>query len=411
MKKNNGLILPLSDVRVVDWTIQQTGPSASQLLASMGAEVIKLESPAGGDPSRSGLRDAGGSPILPHGLPYVFENNNRDKKGIAIDLTKEEGKQIIYSLVAKSNLFMQNFRPGVAQRLNMDYDTLKKYNPSLVYANCSGFGPKGKQASQTSMDKVGHAVSGMMLGIGEPGMPPIHVQGAMSDQTTALMFAFSIVTALFCQEHTGVGQELHVSMLGSMIWLQTNNILYTLHRKKSRARHSRTKAANPLNNHYGCKDGRWIQLNLARSDRFWPALCRVLGLEELRDDPRFRDSHAREQNCVELVSILDRVFATKARDEWLDIFSSEDLVYSPIKDYWEVVNDPQVLENEYIVEFDHPTIGRLKEIGIPVKFNKAPRSIRQPAPQLGQHTEEVLINILGYSRQEIEGFRDRKVIL
>jgi crotonobetainyl-CoA:carnitine CoA-transferase CaiB-like acyl-CoA transferase len=137
----------------------------------------------------------------------------------------------------------------------------------------------------------------------------------------------------------------------------------------------------------------------------------VLGLNELRDDPRFRDSRAREQNCVELISILDSAFATKPRDEWLDIFSSEDLVYSPIKDYWEVVNDPQVLENEYIVEFEHPSIGKLKEIGIPVEFSKVSRSIRQPAPQLGQHTEEVLIDILGFSWKEIEGLRDRKVIL
>ncbi len=403
--------LPLGGVRIVDCTIRHAGPATTQLLADMGAEVIKVEAPAGGDPSRGPTRDAGTWMTLPHGLPYHFEVLNRGKKSIVVDLTKEEGKQIVYSLVAKSNVFVQNFRHGVTERLGIDYKTLQKYNASLVYANLSGYGSKGKRASEPALDPAIHAASGTMLGMGEPDMPPIHLHGAMCDQITAIMLAYAIMVALFYQERTGIGQEVNVAMLGTMVWVQTVNILFTLMNKKSRERHCRAKTPNPLVNHYRCKDGRWIQLAMFSPDTYWSPLCRGMGLEELIDDPRFSSLMAREQNSAELISILDSVFDTKTRDEWLDILPSEDLIYSPILDYWEVVNDPQVLENDFIVEFEHPSLGKLKEIGIPLELSKAPRSIRGPAPQLGQHTEEVLIEILGFSWEEIEGLRDRGVIL
>ncbi len=404
--------LPLGGIRIVDCTMAMAGPAATQLLADMGAEVIKVEAAAaGGDSSRGRTRDAGKWMTLPHGLPYTFEVLNRDKKSIVVDLTKEEGKQIVYSLVAKSNVFVQNFRYGVVQSLGIDYNTLQKYNASLVYANCSGYGPKGKWASAPAMGNVIAAASGMMLGIGEPDMPPIQVPGAMSDHITAIMLAYAIMVGLFYQARTGIGQELNVSMLGTMIWVQTTSILSAIQAKKQRERYPRSKASNPLVNHYRCKDGGWILLGNYHPDRYWPPLCHALGLEALIDDPRFNSIMAREQNSAELISILDSVFATRKRDEWSDILSSEDLIYSPIKDYWEVANAPQVLENGYIVEFEHPSSGKLKEIGIPVEFSKAPVSIREPAPQLGQHTEEVLIGILGFSWEDIEGLRDRGVIL
>jgi crotonobetainyl-CoA:carnitine CoA-transferase CaiB-like acyl-CoA transferase len=263
---------------------------------------------------------------LPHGLPYTFEILNRGKKSMVVDLTKEEGRQIVYSLVAKSNAFVQNFRYGVAQRLGVDYQTLQKYNASLVYAGASGFGRKGKQATQTAMDPAIHAASGMMLGIGEPDMPPIHLPGAMSDQITGIMLAYGLMVGLFYQARTGLGREVHTSMLGTMVWVQTNNILQTILGKEPRAKHPRAKAQNPLVNHYRCQDGGWILFAMFQADRYWPRLCRALGLEALIDDPRFNSLTAREQNSGELVSILDSIFATRKRDEWLDILSSEDLI-------------------------------------------------------------------------------------
>ena len=403
--------LPLKGIRIADWTIFQTGPSATQLLADMGAEVIKIETPDGGDNARGSTRDAGKFLNLPNGLPYGFECNNRNKKSIAVDLTKEKGRQMIYSLVKTSDIFVQNFRVGVAKKLRLDYETLQTYNPSLIYANCNGYGTKGKQATQAALDPAIHAASGMMMGIGEAGMPPIHLPGAISDQTTGIMLAYAIMVALFNKERTGVGQEINVAMLGTMIWVQTNNILYSLMAGKPRERQQRNNAKNPLVNHYRCQDERWILLAHFQPDKYWPAFCRALGLEDLINDPRFSTLKAREENCAELIVLLDDRFARKTRDEWLVLFAAADLIYSPIKDYWEVVNDPQVLENDFLTRFNHPSLGEIQEIGIPVELSKTPGSIREPAPQLGQHTEEVLVDMLGYSWEEIETLRDEGVIL
>jgi CoA:oxalate CoA-transferase len=403
--------LPLSGVRVIAWSLRQTGPSATQLLADMGAEVIKVEVPAGGDSHRGATKDAGKWTTLDHGLPYGFEILNRNKKSITIDLSKEEGRKILYSLVAKADVFVQNFRYGVAKKLGVDYPMLKQHNPSLIYANCTGYGTKGKQATQAALDPAIHAASGMMLGIGEADSPPVHLPGAMSDQITGIMLAYAIMVALFCRERKGVGQEIDVSMLGTMIWVQTNNIIATLLTKKSRERQARAKAPNPLVNHYCCKDDKWILLSHFQPQKYWPILCRVLGLEYLQDDPRFSTLKAREENSAEIIALLDKAFAGKTRDEWLALFAPEDLIYSPIKDYWEVVNDPQVLENDYITEVDHPALGPLKEIGIPVHLSETPGSIREPAPQLGQHTEEILVDMLGYSWEDVEVLREKGVIL
>lgn len=410
MERNDGK-LPLEGVRIIAWSIRQTAPSATQLLADMGAEVIKIEIPAGGDSHRGATKDSGKWTNLPHGLPYGFEILNRNKKSITLDLRREEGRQVVYDLVAKADAFVQNFRFGVAKKLGMDYETLKRHNPALVYANCTGYGPKGKQAAQPALDPAIHAYSGMMLGIGEGNMPPIHLPGAMSDQITGIMLAYAIMVGLFHKERTGVGQEIDVSMLGTMVWVQTNNIYYSLLLNRSRDRQLRSKPTNPLVNHYCCKDGRWILFAMFQPDKYWPAFCRALGKEELVADERFKDLKSRERNSAELVSILDEVFSGRPREEWLELLSREDLVYSPIKDYLEVVNDPQVLENEYITEYAHPSLGKLKEIGIPAKFGETPGRIREPAPQLGQHTEEVLIDFLGYSWDDIEKLRDKGVIL
>ncbi len=411
MENNGEMALPLSGVRIVAWSLRQTAPSATQLLADMGAEVIKVEVPTGGDSHRGATKDAGKWTTLPHGLPYGFEILNRNKKSITIDLAKEEGKKILYALIAKADVFVQNYRLGVARKLGVDYQTLKQYNPALIYANCNGYGTKGKQATQAALDPAIHAASGMMLGIGEGGQPPVHLPGAMSDQITGIMLAYGIMVGLFCRERKGIGQEIDVSMLGTMIWVQTNNIIATLLTKKSRERQVRAKAPNPLVNHYRCRDDKWLLLSHFQPQKYWPIICRVLGREELVDDPRFNTLQAREENCAALIVILDETFAQKTRDEWLALFAPEDLIYSPIKDYWEVVNDPQVLENDFLTEVIHPALGPLQEIGIPVRLSETPGSIREPAPQLGQHTEEILVEMLDYSWEDVEILRDQGVIL
>ncbi len=406
---NHGL--PLAGVRIIECGVAFVGPAATQLMADLGAEVIKVERPhRGGGADQGEPREAVGQANLPHGLPYHFENNNRNKKSIVIDLNRAEGKKVMYGLAAKSSAFVQNFAPGVVQRLGIDYPSLRQHNASLVYANGSGFGQKGPLVHRNAMQPVIDAETGLMLGIGEPDAPPVHLPGGLSDQVTAIMLAYGIMVALFHRERTGMGQELDVSMLGSMVWVQTNNMLFTLLHQQARPRQYRSHQNNPLVNSYRCRDGRYIMFGHSRPDKYWPAFCRALGLEGLINDPRFCDIYARERNCTELISILDTVFATRTLDEWLDILASEDLIYGAVRDYWEVVNSPQVLENDYIVEVDHPSLGRVKEIGIPVKFSQTPGTIRDPAPQPGQHTDEILIGTLGFSRDSVAALRDQGVV-
>lgn len=404
-------MLPLDGLRVLDWTIFATGPCATLLLADLGAEVIKIESIKGGDPRR-GAGMTGSDTILPHGSGYQFEVYNRNKKSITLDLSKAEGRQIVCSLAQVSDVFVQNFRIGVAERLGIDYVTLRKFNPKLIYANCSGYGWQGPDALKPGLDPVINAASGVMLGIGEPEMPPIHLPGALTDMSTALMLAYGITTALLCRERTGIGQEVRVSMLGTRIWMQCNSMLATIHAGRSRPRHSRVRPSNPLYNYYCCKDGKWLLLAQLNPEEHWPRLCRALEMEQFVDDPRFRDNEDREKNSAALVSIFDGVFATKTRDKWVQTLDAAGgFIYSAVKDFWEVANDPQVLENDFLIDFDHPTLGKIKEIGIPVELSETPGSVRAPAPQLGQHTVEVLADLLGFSSADIERLRDQKVIL
>ena len=404
-------MLPLQGIRIVDWTIHQAGPCATMLLADMGAEVIKIETTDGGEAGRGAANVAGTNLGLANGLSYTFEVYNRNKKSMAIDLSTQEGKEIIYALTAVSDVFVQNLRTGVASRLGLGYETLRQHNPNIIYANCSGYGHRGPRASSPAMDPAIHAASGMMLGVGEPEMPPIHIIGAMADMTTAMMLANSITSALVCRQLTGIGQEVHVSMLGTRLWIQSNNILYTLLTGKSRPRQSRLAAPNPLVNHYRCQDDRWVLLAHFQADKYWSKLCGALGLGEVETDPRFQGNGPRRENSEALIQIMNDAFATRTRDEWMPILEAAGLIASPILDYLEVINDPQVLENDYLPEFDHPVLGKIRETGIPIEFSETPGSIREPAPQLGQHTEEVLIDLLGYTWPDIERLQDKKVIL
>ena len=403
-------MLPLEGIRVVDWTIAQAGPCATMLLADMGAEVIKIESAAGGESRRGGGNGGGMGLGLPNGLSYTFEVYNRNKKSLAVDLRTEEGRKIVYSLVEVSNVFVHNHRVGVPDQAGLGYQVLQTHNPRLVYANCSGYGRRGPRAQSPANDAAIHAASGMMLGMGAPDMPPIHMIGATADMTTAIMLAYGITTALLCVERTGIGQEIHVSMLATRIWIQSNNILFTLLNGRSRPRQSRTAAPNPLVNQYRCKDEKWILLSHYTPERYWPPFCRAMGLEHLEQDPRFQDSRARRENSEALIAIMDRAFATRSREEWMQTLEQGGLIVSPILDYLEVINDPQVAENNLLPEFDHPVLGKIQESGIPVEFDTTPGSIREPAPHLGQHTEEVMVDLLGYSPDQVARLQESGVV-
>jgi crotonobetainyl-CoA:carnitine CoA-transferase CaiB-like acyl-CoA transferase len=402
--------MPLDGIRVIDWTIWQQGPVSTSMLGDLGADVIKLEERVGGDPGR-GLFKMGGADLEKR-PNFYFEANNRNKRSLTLDLKQPEAREIVYALVERSDVFVQNFRKGVAARLGLDYATLKRHNPKLIYASATGYGPEGPDSGEPSFDMLGLARSGIMLAAGEPDMEPLGIAGGIADQMGAIMLAYGVLAALLARERHGIGQEVDASHLGSMMALQGLSVSCKLMVGSAFPRQARRAALNPLWNHYRCSDGEWLAVAMLQSDRYWADFARDIGRPELADDERFATAGARARNAEACVAILDEVFATRTREEWLaHLRAAEgDFIYTRLNSIDELPQDPQVLANDYIVDFEHPAYGRIQQLGLPVRLSETPGSLREPAPEFGQHTEEVLLDLLGYDWDRISALRERKVI-
>src|SRR6202022_4590646 len=400
---------PLDGIRVVDWTIWQQGPFATALLGDLGAEVIKLETPDG-DPGRS-IFAVSGSTTARNGKNFYFESNNRHKQSITLDLKKPEAREIVYQLVAKSDVFVQNYRKGVAQRLGLDYQTLREHNPALIYATASGYGPEGPDSGDPTFDSLAQSRSGVMHIAGIDSDEPVYLFGGVADQMGAIMLSYGVITALLARERYGIGQEVNASHLGSMIALQGLNVSSKTILGKEFPRTTRDDAYNPLWNHYKCADGKWLTLGMLQTDRYWKDFCKALGIEQYRDDPRFSDIRARGTNHRELVKILDNVFMTKPRDEWMKILKhGGDFIYTIVNSISDLPTDEQVLANDYVVDYDHPTIGKTKVVGVPIILSKTPGEPRGRAPEFGEQTEIILPELLGDSGEDVARLHEARVI-
>src|SRR6202050_3584337 len=300
---------PLDGIRIIDWTIWQQGPVATQMLADLGAEVIKIEERERGDPGR-GITAVAGSSTVKSGRNYYFEANNKHKKSIALNLKQPEAREIVHRLAARSDVFVQNFRKGVAHRLGLGYAELAALNPRIIYATASGYGPEGPDSGEPSFDYLAQARSGVMHIAGIDSDEPVYLFGGVADQMGAIMLSYGVITALLARERYGVGQEVNASHLGSMIALQGLNLACRNIMGSEFRRNTRDNAFNPLWNHYRCADGKWLTLGMLQADRYWKDLCNTLGLPELIDDPRFKDISVRGKNCKALVAIFDQVFIT-----------------------------------------------------------------------------------------------------
>jgi len=371
--------------------------------------VIKIEQPGSGDPIRAVTRIGSISFEIPGERSIFCEGANRNKKSVTIDLRTEKGQEILYRLVKKSDVFLTNMRPQATDSLNITYPTLRQINPGLIYAVVSAFGPKGPDMDRGGFDYEGQARSGFMYSMGDEDMPPLVCQFGIVDQATAIMASHQIITALFMRERCGVGQEVHVSMLGTAIYLLYFNVLMSQMGGFEAPRHKRT-SEHPMRNYYQCGDGQWLMITLTPPDRHWSPLCKALGRPELENDPRFDTDAKRLAKAEELVALFDEIFGTRPRDEWLRIFGKYDLFCSGVNSVRELPDDPQVIENGYMVDFEHPTVGKIKIPGYPVHFSEAWARTTRAAPELGEHTEEVLTGLAGYSMDELEGFRKEGVI-
>jgi crotonobetainyl-CoA:carnitine CoA-transferase CaiB-like acyl-CoA transferase len=400
---------PLEGIRVIDWTIWQQGPVASVMLGDLGAEVIKIEERVGGDPGRGILRAQGLD--LTDRPNFYFEANNRNKKSVAVDLKKAAGVQIVQRLTERADVFVQNFRQGVAARLGLDAATLRARNPRLIYASATGYGPEGAESGAPSFDYLGLARSGIMLSCGEPDDEPLAIAGGIADQMGAVMLAYGVLAALFVRERTGRGQEVDASHLGSMAWLQGLGLSARLMLGRALPRQSRRYATNPLWNHYRCADDQWLALSMLQPDRYWAQLCTVLEVPEAATDERFATMLQRMVNCGDCIRMLDEIFARRPRAEWLERLSKGgDFIFSVVNSVDDLPDDPQVLANGYVTNFEHPAFGPTRVVGMPVRLSETPGALRLPAPEFGQHTEEVLTGVLGYTWDEIGQLREAGVI-
>jgi len=399
---------PLHGVKVVEVGQFQQGPVAAMRLGDLGADVIKVEALAG-DPGRGFMRlvavDAGLT-----GRNYYFEGHNRNKRSITLDLKKEQGLEVFFKLVEWADVFVNNLSINAPDRMGIGYDVLRARNPRLIYAHTSGWGRSGPDAEALSFDYTGIARCGTMMIAGERGSPPQSLVPGIGDELGALMCVQAVCAALYAREKTGKGQRVDTSLMGGLIAMERLALSAPAFLGQEYPRWDRAQAGNAIYNHYKCKDDRWLALAHLQPDRYWPNVCQAMGLEELEHDPKFNTIEARHTNAKELVSILDKKFATKARAEWIDIFKKESVICAPIQTTMEVVNDPQALANEYIIEVDDPVRGKTKQVGFPWMFSETPASVRCAAPELGEHNEEILLD-LGYSRDDVSRLGQDGVIL
>jgi len=404
------MTMPLEGIRVLDWTQWQQGPVSTVILADMGADVIKIEHRERGDPGR-GMKAIMGV-MSKKDLPIntYFESQNRNKRGITLDISKAKGRDVFHRLVKDADVLVHNFRKHVPAQLGADYETLAGINPRLIYAVGSSFGPEGPEAGDTAMDLIAQARSGIMFTNGPLKEGPRPVQGGLADQVGATHLALGIMGALLARERTGRGQIVEVSLLGSMIWFQQLHANLALTVGKLISAGNRKQQRNPLWNYYRCGDGQWIMFAMLQPDRYWADFCRTLGREDLATDPRCANMYIRGENAATLIEELDATFLTKPRSDWMKILrEGGDFIFGPVNTYLDFLDDPQVLENRYITDFEHPTAGTVKIVNHPFHFSETPASVRRPSPEFGQHTEEVLLEA-GYSWEEIENLRREEVI-
>ncbi len=375
---------PLDGIRVVDLTSYIAGSYAAMQLADMGADVVKVESPEG-----DSFRE----------LPGFF-GWNRGKRSISVDLKTPEGRAIVERLATGGDVFMENMRPGVAERLGVGWTRFAALNPRLVYCSVTAFGSTGPGAERPGFDPIFQALGGLMTLQGFGG-PPQYLRTAPTDYYTAALATQAILAALFTRERTGRGQRVETSLLRGVLALQSG-VAVDYAGKPSLVRD------NPTYRLYQAGDGQWFFLAVGNQS-FWVKLTKALGLERVADDPRFGSWLLRVQNNADLLPILEARFREKPRTEWLELLAAHDIPAAPVQPLLDFFEDPAVRHHDLVHEYEHPEVGRLRLVGQPIAFTETPTRDPGPPPTLGQHTDEILCE-LGYTDAEIAALRARRVL-
>lgn len=396
------MTMPLESLRILDLSHALAGPFCSTMLADYGAQVIKVEPPGSGDIAR-----AWGTPLAPGETDY-FVGLHRNKQSVTIDLKSQQGKELFFQLVERCDVVLENFRIGTLERLGLDYQHAKKRNPKIIYCSISGFGQDGPYRDRPALDLIVQAESGMISGTGEPGGRGVRAGVSIADLTAGMNAAFGIMAAIHARNQTGVGQSIDVSMLEGQLSLL--NVMIGQY-------FSTGEVPVPMGTSYKAllpyQTFRTQTRDLALavgSDKLWRDFCPAIGCPELTDDPRFRTNGLRNQHREALIDRLQAVFMTKSFEEWETILVDAGIPVGAINNIAQVVEHPQVKARGAIVEMDHPRAGKINVVGVPIRFSETPGGVRSPSPALGEHTEQVLKEVLGMRPEDIEAMRKAGVL-
>ena len=393
---------PLEGIRVLDLTKVLAGPFCTMILADLGAEVIKIEKPGVGDDSRYF------TPFI-KGQSAYFININRGKKSIVINLKNPKGKELFLKLVKKADVVVENFKPGTMEKLGLGYDVLKKVNPRIIYASISGFGQYGPYRDRLAYDLIAQAMGGIMSITGWPFSPPTRTGTAIADILAALFCCVGILSALRARDKTGEGRRIDVSLVDSVMSACEAYVeMYLVEGKVPTRIGNRYEFIYPYDT-FEAKDG-WIAIGIG-NEEMWARFCKATNMMWMLEDPKFSTNEARLENHAEVKRVVEDWTRNKTVKEILDILLKYEIPCGPVYSMDEVCNDPHIAKaREMVVEIDQPNVGKMRIVGCPIKMTPTGASIRRPAPLLGQHTDEILKEVLGLSNEEIKRLREENVI-
>jgi CoA:oxalate CoA-transferase len=392
----------LTGIRVLDFSIVVQGPQCAVMLADLGAEVIKIERRDYGDLAR-------GLPIsVTDRRSAYFYALNRGKRSVTLDITRPEGVEVVLKLIETADVMISSFRPGVLDRLGLGYEACAAVNPRLIYATASALGPKGPDAERPGVDLVAQAMGGLISTIGQDGEFPSPVGAVIGDSAGGQNLCIGILAALFARANTGRGQRVDASLIGGQIWAQAGELSYQLIGGVTLGRANRGHPAIPLLYRvFRTADGHMVMAGV--TDNEWPDFVKAIERPELAHDPRFTSAMLRARHMKELFAILEPLFETRTTADWCERMRIADQRFGPVNDYTAVADYDQLYANSYLRKVNHPEWGPIKAIGNPITLSDTPAAPQDWAPELGQHTEEVLLTA-GYTWEQIEQFREQELI-